>query len=72
MGRETKRGRRNEGVQAAGLDWVGAGWRRFTDTTFVGMGHGARAHQADEYIVVAGFRDFGKYTVSVLHEWARL
>jgi acetylornithine deacetylase/succinyl-diaminopimelate desuccinylase-like protein len=37
---------------------------------FVGMGHGARAHQADEYITVEGIRDFMKYTVSFLHEWA--
>ncbi|MCC7105728.1 MAG: M20/M25/M40 family metallo-hydrolase [Chloroflexi bacterium] len=36
---------------------------------YVGMGHGARAHQRDEYITVEGIRDFMKYTVTFLHEF---
>lgn len=39
---------------------------------FVGMGHGARWHEANEYITVEGIRDFMKYTVTFLNEWARL
>jgi acetylornithine deacetylase/succinyl-diaminopimelate desuccinylase-like protein len=39
---------------------------------FVGMGHGARAHAADEYITVEGIRDFMKYAVTFLHVWAAL
>ena len=37
---------------------------------YCGMGHGSRVHQSDEYITVEGIRDFMKYTVTFLHEFA--
>jgi acetylornithine deacetylase/succinyl-diaminopimelate desuccinylase-like protein len=37
---------------------------------FVGMGHGDRWHQPNEYITLEGVRDFMRYAASFLYEWA--
>jgi len=37
---------------------------------FVGMGHGDRWHQPNEYITVEGVRDHMKYVATFLNEWA--
>jgi acetylornithine deacetylase/succinyl-diaminopimelate desuccinylase-like protein len=37
---------------------------------YAGMGHGARVHQRDEYITLEGIRDFMKFTVTFLNEFA--
>ena len=36
-----------------------------------GAAHGARWHEANEYVTVEGLRDFMKLTVSWLHAWAK-
>jgi acetylornithine deacetylase/succinyl-diaminopimelate desuccinylase-like protein len=39
---------------------------------FVGMGHGDRWHQPNEYITVRGVLDHMKYSTTFLYEWAGL
>lgn len=39
--------------------------------SIVGLGHGERLHQPDEYICVDSIPLLAKYTVTYLHEWAR-
>jgi acetylornithine deacetylase/succinyl-diaminopimelate desuccinylase-like protein len=36
-----------------------------------GAGHGAWWHEANEYITVEGIREFGKFFVVWMHEWAK-
>ena len=37
-----------------------------------GAAHGARWHEANEYVTVEGLRDFMKFTVTWLHAWAEM
>jgi acetylornithine deacetylase/succinyl-diaminopimelate desuccinylase-like protein len=57
----------NAGCPAAMFDRIGLG----IPASFVGIGHGERPHQPDEYICVDAIPALMKFTVTYLNEWAK-
>jgi acetylornithine deacetylase/succinyl-diaminopimelate desuccinylase-like protein len=41
-------------------------------SSWVGLGHGERPHQPDEYICVDAIRQYMQFAVTYLHEWAKV